>query len=127
MKKNEADIGVIVYFSPTCADCAEAKRQLDMLGVAYVARDINDEANARELTEKYGSSMTPTIIVDGQVFRGFARQRTAIMEALMEGGYTGATDVEESEPAEESPPVGGSKGSARVRIPITGMHCASCV
>src|SRR5450759_1515554 len=98
MEKKETDRGVIIYFSPTCADCSEAKRQLDTLGVAYDARDINDETNARELMDAYGSSVTPTIIVDGKVFRGFARQRTAIMEALMEGGYIGATEAPEPEP-----------------------------
>jgi len=125
MEKSDAVHGVIIYFSPTCADCAEAKRQLDKLGVAYDARDINDEANARELTESYGSSVTPTIIVDGRVFRGFARQRTAIMEAMMEGGFIGAANGEKAEPSEEPP--AGKKGTASVRIPITGMHCASCV
>ena len=125
MEKKETDRGVIIYFSPTCADCSEAKRQLDTLGVAYDARDINDETNARELMDAYGSSVTPTIIVDGKVFRGFARQRTAIMEALMEGGYIGATEAPEPEPDGEQPDA--VKGEAGVRIPITGMHCASCV
>jgi copper ion binding protein len=125
MEKSEVDRGVIIYFSPTCADCSEARRQLDMLGVAYDARDINDETNAKELMDAYGSSVTPTIIVDGKVFRGFARQRTAIMETLMEGGFVGAADSEEAgEPVERAD---GGKGTARVRIPITGMHCASCV
>src|SRR5450830_1256439 len=121
MEKSDAVHGVIIYFSPTCADCAEAKRQLDKLGVAYDARDINDEANARELTESYGSSVTPTIIVDGRVFRGFARQRTAIMESMMEGGFIGAANGEKAEPSEEPP--ASKKGTASVRIPITGMHC----
>jgi Cu+-exporting ATPase len=118
---------VVIYYSPTCADCAEAKRQLEMLGVAYEARDISEEDVARELLEKHGSSITPTIIVGDQVFRGFARQRTAVMEALLSAGAipAGSADTAASEQAEEAVGAGGK--NARVRIPITGMSCASCV
>jgi P-type Cu+ transporter len=123
-------IDVTIYFSPTCADCAEAKKQLDMLGVTYKALDINEPAVASELLEKHGSSVTPTIVVGDKVFRGFARQRTAIMESLLAAGRIPkegreATGEAADVPAEQES--GASKGSARVRIPITGMHCASCV
>lgn len=116
---------VTVYFSPTCADCAEAKRQLDMLGVTYTARDITDSEVARELLDGYGSSITPTIVVGDEVFRGFARQRTKIMESLLGAGLI--PRVGEGEGEEGGKEGRASRNTARVRIPITGMHCASCV
>jgi len=118
---------VVIYFSPTCSDCAEAKRQLEMLGVAYEARDVSEEEVARELLDERGSSITPTIVVGDQVFRGFARQRTAVMEALLGSGAipTSAEDAEAASKAEEAASSG--EKTARVRIPITGMSCASCV
>jgi Cu+-exporting ATPase len=125
--------GVILYFSPGCADCAAAKSHLDSLGVGYEARDIGEGDNAGRLVEEYGSAMTPTMVIDGQVFRGFARQRTAIMEALLAAGLIPTAEEEAAreeaarQAAETSTrfPAGG--GTARVRIPITGMSCASCV
>jgi len=125
MKQNGSHPAVTIYFSPTCPDCAEARRQLDQLGVAYEALDINDEANAAELRDRYGSTVTPTVVVGDKVFRGFARQRTAIMEALMAGGFIGA--AEETDAEEPDSPQAGAGAAASVRIPITGMHCASCV
>jgi len=117
---------VTVYFSPGCADCAEAKRQLELLGVACVGRDVTDPENARELLEEHGSSITPTIVIGDKVFRGFARQRTEVMEALLEAGLITGDQPGES-PAETRSPEGKTEAGARVRIPITGMHCASCV
>ena len=125
MKENEQNKrDVIIYFSPTCADCAEAKRQLDMLGVTYEGRDVSDPDVARELMDVHGSSITPTLVIGTEIFRGFARQRTSIMEALLGAGLIPTAEEElqarQAETAE-------SEHAARVRVPITGMHCASCV
>ncbi len=120
---------MILYFSPTCADCAEAKRQLGLLGVDYEARDVSDPDVARELTERHRSGVTPTIVVGESVFRGFARQRTAVMEALLDAGLipgSGEDPASGDAKAGERKP-GAAGNAARVRIPITGMHCASCV
>jgi Cu+-exporting ATPase len=98
-----------------------------MLGVSYEARDVSDPDVARELLDEHGSSITPTIIVGEQVFRGFARQRTAIMEALMSAGSIPAPTDEAGAPEEHAGVEGAAGKGARVRIPITGMSCASCV
>ncbi len=120
---------VTVYVSPTCADCAEAKRQLDTLGVTYRALDVTEGDVAAELLEQHGSAMTPTIVVGDRVFRGFARQRTKLMEALLDSGLIPRDEAPPADEApdreEQAPAAAGQK--ARVRIPITGMHCASCV
>lgn len=131
-------VRVKIYVSPTCADCAEAKRQMDMMGVGYDVLDVTEEDNASRLVEEFGSSITPTIVVGDRVFRGFARQRTAIMEAIMAGGPThgvgaggAGQDRDEADAdsggSESGPTPGDGRDRAVVRIPITGMHCASCV
>jgi Cu+-exporting ATPase len=179
MENGESVIpAVTIYFSATCPDCREAKRQFDEWGISYDARDIADPEVGRELSEKSGSRTTPTIIIGDHVFTGYARNHTEIVKAVKEAGllvageepetsidpvcgmtvdpeqavttadYEGKTyyfcsvgcrdkfvgDPEKyleggvepmasEEPAEARKPA----GAVRLRIPVGGMTCASCV
>ncbi len=99
----EARNKVVIYFSTTCPDCALAKKQFDEWGVPYVGRDIEEGDNAVEMYETYSSTIVPTIVIGGEAFLGFGRNRAKIIEALeglglLEGGKGGD---EPAGPAEE--------------------------
>ena len=176
---------ITVYFSPTCPDCASARKQLEEWGVRYEGRDINEPEVGRELLEERGSSVVPTIVIGDRVFTGFARNHAAIIEALQEAGliekpvepaleepqidpvcgmsvlpssaaatteHKGSTYYfcseacrkkfvadpekylegarERMDAPEQAEPSGdgtATQGTARLRIPVGGMTCASCV
>lgn len=81
---------VTIYFSATCPDCKQAKKQFDEWGIPYDARDIANPDVSRELLEDHGSGMAPTIIIGDQVFIGYARNHAAIVKAVEEAGLVGA-------------------------------------
>jgi Cu+-exporting ATPase len=174
------DKEIKLYFSQGCEECHEAMKALDEWGVPYEKRDIAAPEATDELRNKYGSMITPTIVIGDEVFRGFELNRDAIMKAL-EGrikvgpgeepetseidpvcgmdvlpskaaataehdGKTyffcnvkckekfeadpdryleGAREGMEEEP--EPSVAGPGGGTSRLRIPVTGMSCASCV
>jgi len=182
MGKSESAAAVTIYFSATCPECKQAKKQFDEWGIEYDARDIEDPEVSRELAELHGSHMAPTIIIGDQVFIGYARNHAAIVNAVKEAGLLGAGEetvedgpaidpvcgmtvepaeaaatasykgttyyfcsvgcrdkflahpekylgggaepmVMAEEPAEKKKPA----GAVRLRIPVAGMTCASCV
>ena len=181
MGKSESAAAVTIYFSATCPDCKQAKKQFDEWGIPYDTRDIADPDVSRELLEEHGSGTAPTIVIGDQVFIGYARNHAAIVKALEKAGLLGA--VEEAGPAEPAiDPVCGmtvepasaaatavhegktyyfcsagcrdkfvadpekylqggvepmameaepapvpATGTVRMRIPVAGMTCASCV
>ena len=182
MGKGEGTVpAVTIYFSATCPECKQAKRQFDEWGIPYDARDIADPEVSRELLEDHGSRMAPTIVIGGQVFIGYARNHAAIVKAVEEAGLVGAgEETVEDGPAidpvcgmtierekaaattsykgttyyfcsvgcrdkftadpekylrggvepmatEETSEMKHAGGTVRLRIPVAGMTCASCV
>ena len=78
---------VIIYSAPWCAFCKTEKQYLEHLGVAYTARDIEeDEGAMAELLAKVGgtSSSVPVTDIDGVIIRGFDRKK--IDETLKDKG-----------------------------------------
>ena len=74
---------VTVYSTPWCAFCKTEKQWLDSLGVAYVAKDIEEDENAKEeLLAKLGGQFqgVPTTEIGGQMIVGFDRPK--LEEAL---------------------------------------------
>jgi glutaredoxin len=69
--------GVVMYCTPWCPDCRNAKRYLDGRGLKYTEVDISKdkaaEKRARELA--HGKLVTPTFDCDGQVVLDFDRKR----------------------------------------------------
>jgi glutaredoxin len=50
---------------------------LSQKGIAYVAKDVSTDLDARDELIALGSRSTPTITVDGQPFIGFSPQKLA--------------------------------------------------
>jgi len=67
---------VVVFTQPDCPPCIVVKMFLIEKGVVFEERDITVDADAvRELTEKYGSHSTPTLIIGDEVMIGFNPER----------------------------------------------------
>ena len=69
---------VTIYSTTWCAFCKTEKQYLDKLGVAYVAKDIEeDKAAYDELMEKIGGNFqgVPVTDIAGEVVLGFNRPK----------------------------------------------------
>ena len=65
---------VIIYSTPSCAFCKTEKQYLDHLGVSYVVRDVEEDADAMdELIAKSNQQSVPVTDIDGVIIRGFDR------------------------------------------------------
>ena len=63
---------VVLFSHPDCPPCQVLKMLLEEKGVAFEERDITQDPSAvRELTEKYHSHSTPTLIIGDEVLIGF--------------------------------------------------------
>ncbi|MUT68125.1 glutaredoxin family protein [Paenibacillus sp. NEAU-GSW1] len=74
---------VKIYTIPTCSDCNFAKRYFKEHDVPYT--DLNCEENAEYPKEVYrltGKQIVPTIVINDQVFVGFAENVSEISELL---------------------------------------------
>lgn len=79
---------VIVYSTTWCAFCKTEKQYLDKLGVAYTAKDIEeDKAAYEELMGKIGGNFqgVPVTDIAGDVILGF--NRPAIDQSLKSHGF----------------------------------------
>jgi glutaredoxin-like YruB-family protein len=67
---------VVVYSTPTCPYCHQAKRYLTEKGVSYVEKDVATDLEARdEMVRKSGQLGVPVIEVNGSVIIGFNRPK----------------------------------------------------
>ncbi len=69
---------VIIYSTPTCAFCKTEKQYLEHLGVQFVAKDIEEQPEARaELDAKLGGNFTGVPVTDicGTIITGFDRKK----------------------------------------------------
>jgi glutaredoxin-like YruB-family protein len=67
---------VVLFTQPDCPPCHVVKRFLEERGVAFEERDITLEpAAVRDLTGKYSSHSTPTLIIGEEVMIGFNPER----------------------------------------------------
>jgi glutaredoxin-like YruB-family protein len=67
-------MNVILYTSPTCGYCHQAKAYLNQKGVKYTERDISvDTEAAGEMMRLTGQMGVPVIVVDDQPIIGFNR------------------------------------------------------
>lgn len=67
---------IVVYTQSGCSACKSTKDYLNAKGVAFEDRDITeDETALRELTEKYKSRSTPTIVIGDDVIIGFDKEK----------------------------------------------------
>ena len=67
---------VVIFTQPDCPPCHVVKLFLKEKGVAFEERDISvDPAAVRDLTEKYSSHSTPTLVIGEEVMIGFDPER----------------------------------------------------
>jgi len=67
---------ITVYWSTTWQSCHAAKEFLSSQGIAFVAKNVGEDAAARqELLAKTGRMAVPVITVDDAVIVGFDRGR----------------------------------------------------
>jgi len=67
---------VVIFTQPDCPPCHIGKLFLAEKGVAFEERDIStDPAAAQELTGKYSSHSTPTLVIGEEVMIGFNPER----------------------------------------------------
>ncbi|WP_026583077.1 glutaredoxin family protein [Bacillus sp. J33] len=63
---------IILYTQPDCPPCEIIKMFLKDCGFSFTIRDIKkDTAAHKELTQRYKSFSTPTVIVGDTVITGF--------------------------------------------------------
>lgn len=67
---------VIIYSTPTCPYCTQAKDYLKDKGVAFVDHNVATDLEARnEMVQKSGQLGVPVIDVGGEIIVGFNRAR----------------------------------------------------
>jgi glutaredoxin-like YruB-family protein len=67
---------VIVFTTPTCTYCNQAKRHLRRHRVRFKEVDISrDSAAARDVQRRTGSMGVPVLDIGGKIVRGFDRPR----------------------------------------------------
>jgi len=72
---------VIIYSTPTCPYCKQAKDYFKAKGVAFTDYDVaGDPKKAQEMIDKSGQMGVPVIFIDEQMFVGF--DQAAIEKAL---------------------------------------------
>jgi len=67
---------VVVYSTPTCPYCTQAKDFLKESNVEF--EDVNvatDRARAEEMVEKSGQMGVPVILIDDEVLIGFDKKK----------------------------------------------------
>lgn len=69
---------IIIYSTPSCVYCKKAKAFFDKEGIAYVEKDVRDDAAAKdEMIAKSGQLGVPVIDIDGEIFLGFSQSMIA--------------------------------------------------
>jgi glutaredoxin-like YruB-family protein len=67
---------ILLFTQPDCPPCQVLKMLLTEKGAVFEERDITrDPAAVRELTEKYKSHSTPTLVIGDEVLIGFDPER----------------------------------------------------
>ena len=70
-----AEHKIVVYSTPTCPYCVQAKKYLADKGAAYTDFDVAEDLNARkEMVEKSGQMGVPVLVIDEKIIIGFDRQ-----------------------------------------------------
>ena len=69
-------MNIVVYSTPTCPFCKQAKAFLDERGIAYTDIDVSaDQEKAKEMIETSGQMGVPVIDVDGEIVVGFDKKK----------------------------------------------------
>ncbi len=67
---------IIIYSTPTCGYCQQAKQYLKSKNVAYTEVDVSvDRAKQEEMIKKSGQFGVPVIDVDGKIIVGYDKRK----------------------------------------------------
>jgi glutaredoxin len=87
LRKFAMKYSVIVYSTPTCPDCRTLKAWLTRHGIAYVERDLTDQAVIDEAKQRFGVRIAPiTEIGDWFTYGAFEDLKPRIESRLKEEG-----------------------------------------
>ena len=79
---------VVIYTTPTCPYCRQAKEYLRQKGMPFVEKDVtSNPAYVQEMIQVSGQRGVPVLIINGQVIVGF--NRPLIEQALASAGTAG--------------------------------------
>jgi len=82
---------VLIYTTPTCGYCHQAKEYLRSRNVAFVEKNVAvDAVAAQEMVQRSGQRGVPVLIMDGEVIVGFDRRR---IDAILSRGVGGAAKL----------------------------------
>lgn len=91
MRREDDQVNVTVYATPTCPHCHHVKDFLNRRGVEFVERDVSAERGAaEEMFRMSGQMGVPVVVVDGEVVVGFNR---GALERLLTGKGDGKRPV----------------------------------
>jgi glutaredoxin-like YruB-family protein len=78
---------VVIYTTPTCGYCRQAKEFLSRNRIPFIEKDVSqDSVAAYEMVQVSGQRGVPVVTVDGQVVVGFDRPR---LERLLAASAAG--------------------------------------
>lgn len=67
---------VLIFTTPTCAFCNQAKRYFREKGIKFKDIDVSrDAAAARDMIRRSGQQGVPVIDIGGKIIVGFDRQK----------------------------------------------------
>jgi glutaredoxin 3 len=89
-KPHDIPVDVVVYTTPVCPYCVQAKRLLGQRGIAYEEVDVSRDAEGRDwLAEASGQLTVPQIFIKGRSVGGYtelsALDRRGELRALLAG------------------------------------------
>jgi glutaredoxin len=82
MTPGEPEAEVVVYHGDGCSACHAEMEYLTEHRVAFTARNVSRDANARQALVKLGSRTVPTTVIAGQVIVGFDTDRLKLLLKL---------------------------------------------
>ena len=103
-------MNVVVYTTPTCGYCHQAKQFLGRQGVPFVEKNVAaDRRAATEMVRLSGQQGVPVITVDGQVVVGFnqPRLRQLLQQASRAKPKLGASIADASTQVQKHPGIPG--------------------
>jgi len=104
-------MNVVVYTTPTCGYCYQAKEFLKHQGVRFVEKNVAaDRRAATEMVRLSGQQGVPVITVDGQVVVGFnqPRLRQLLQQASRAKPKLGASIADAASQVQKHPGIPGS-------------------
>ncbi|MEN6371163.1 MAG: glutaredoxin domain-containing protein [Armatimonadota bacterium] len=67
---------IVIYSTPNCPYCHQAKRYLAEKGISFLDKDVATDINARnEMVQKSGQLGVPVIEIDGHIIIGFNKPK----------------------------------------------------